>query len=99
MRVMRFWVRVPVLSEHMTEALPRVSTAGSLRISAFFLTMRWTPIDNIMVTIAGRPSGIAETASETAVMNISIIPISLISPMKKIIAQAATAIIPRYLPS
>ena len=60
--VMRFWVRVPVLSEQMTEALPRVSTAGRRRIMALRLTMRCTPRESTMVTMAGRPSGMAETA-------------------------------------
>ena len=92
-------VRVPVLSEQITEALPRVSTAGSLRISAFFLTMRCTPMARTMVTIAGSPSGIAETASETAVMKISRTFIPFISPTMNITAQAARAIKPRYFPS
>ena len=35
----------------MTDALPNVSTAGRRRISAFFLTILCTPIDNTIVTI------------------------------------------------
>ena len=66
-----FWVRVPVLSEQMTEAQPRVSTAGSFLTMALRLTMRCTPRASTMVTMAGRPSGMAATARETAVMNIS----------------------------
>ena len=38
--VMRFSVRVPVLSEQMLVTDPRVSTAGNLRISALRLSMR-----------------------------------------------------------
>ena len=53
-------VRVPVLSEQIIDALPKVSTAGSLLIMAFFLTILCTPIERTMVTIAGKPSGIAE---------------------------------------
>ena len=98
-RVMRFWVSVPVLSEHMTEALPKVSTAGRLRMMAFFLTRRCTPMDRTMVTMAGRPSGIAETASETAVMKISIAGMPFASPTTKMTAQAARARTPRYFPS
>ena len=69
--VMRFWVRVPVLSEQMTPAQPRVSTAGSFFTIAPLLAMRPTPRASTMVTMAGRPSGMAATARETAVRNIS----------------------------
>ena len=48
---MRFWVSVPVLSEQITEALPSVSTAGSLRTSAFFFAMRCTPSAITMVAV------------------------------------------------
>ena len=97
-RVIRFCVSVPVLSEQIIEALPRVSTAGRLLIMAFFFTIRWTPMERTMVTIAGSPSGIAETASETAVIKISMAGIPLISPTTKIMAQAASARNPRYFP-
>ena len=96
---MRFWVSVPVLSEQMTDALPSVSTAGRRRMMAFFFTMRCTPMDSTTVTMAGRPSGIAETASETAVMKISMTGMPSITPTTKMIAQAASAMTPRYLPS
>lgn len=98
---MRFCVSVPVLSEQMTEAEPRVSTAGRRLMMAFFLTMRVTPMDSTIVTTAGSPSGMAETASETAVMNRSIRASSpcVASPMMKTIAHAASATMPRYLPS
>jgi len=42
--VILFWVKVPVLSEQMTVTDPRVSTAGSLRISALRRTIRWAPM-------------------------------------------------------
>ena len=51
-----------------------------------------------MVTIAGNPSGIAETASATAIMNISMTGIPSIIPTRKITAHAARATIPRYFP-
>ena len=57
-------VSVPVLSVQMTVALPRVSTAGSLRIRAWRAAIRCTPTASAMVTVAGRPSGTAATASE-----------------------------------
>ena len=68
---MRFWVRVPVLSEQMTPAQPRVSTAGSFFTIAPRLAIRPTPRASTRVTMAGRPSGMAATARETAVRNIS----------------------------
>ena len=98
-RVMRFWVRVPVLSEQITDALPRVSTAGSLRIMAFLLTMRCTPMESTIVTMAGSPSGMAETARETAVIKISRAGMPLDTPTTKMTAQAASARMPRYFPS
>ncbi len=68
---MSFIVNVPVLSEQITVAAPNVSTAGSLRIIALRLLIFWTPRAKTIVTIAGRPSGIAATAKLTAVINIS----------------------------
>ncbi len=69
--VIRFWVRVPVLSVQITVVLPRVSAAGSLRMMACRPAMRDTPIASVMVTAAGSPSGIAPTASATAAVTIS----------------------------
>jgi hypothetical protein len=60
---MAFSVRVPVLSEQITVVLPRVSTAGNLRMMARRWAMRATPMASVMVTAAGRPSGMAPTAS------------------------------------
>ena len=69
--VILFWVRVPVLSEHITVVLPRVSTEGRLRTMAFCLASLCTPSASTTVDTAGRPSGMAATASDTAVMNMS----------------------------
>ena len=66
-----FLVSVPVLSEQMTDAQPRVSTAGRHLMMALRLAMRPTPMASTMVTMAGRPSGIAATARATAVRNMS----------------------------
>ena len=66
---------------------------------AFFLTMRVTPMESTMVTTAGRPSGIAETASETAVMKSSSQSSPTHAPTTKMMAHAASATMPRYLPS
>ena len=58
-------VRVPVLSEQMTEADPRVSTLVSLLTTALWRAMRCTPSARTTDRIAGSPSGTAATASET----------------------------------
>lgn len=41
--LMRFWMRVPVLSTHRTVAAPRLSTAGRRLVSSFFWAMRQAP--------------------------------------------------------
>ena len=69
--VIWFWVSVPVLSEQMTVVLPSVSTAGRLRMMEWRFAILPTPMARVMVTAAGRPSGIAPTASATAAMNMS----------------------------
>lgn len=38
--VIRFWVRVPVLSEQMVDVDPKVSTASKFLTRQFFLAMR-----------------------------------------------------------
>ena len=94
-----FCVNVPVLSEHITLLLPSVSTAGSLLIILFFFAIFVTPIDNIIVTIAGNPSGIAATANPTDVINISVGEIFLISPIIKINTHIIKHPIPRFFPT
>ena len=54
-------VRVPVLSEQMTEVHPSVSTLLSLRTMTFLRAMRCVPRERKRVITAGRPSGIAAT--------------------------------------
>mmetsp|Transcript_53710 Transcript_53710/g.112088 ORF Transcript_53710/g.112088 Transcript_53710/m.112088 type:complete len:293 (+) Transcript_53710:1438-2316(+) len=66
--VMRPVVRVPVLSEQMTLVQPSVSTAGRCRTRALRRARRCVPRARHVVTTAGRPSGIAATASTTAVL-------------------------------
>lgn len=39
--VILFWVSVPVLSEHMTDVLPRVSTASNFLTKQFFSFICW----------------------------------------------------------
>lgn len=48
-------VRVPVLSEQMTEVQPRVSTDGRERTIAFLRAMRRVPSARHVVMTAGRP--------------------------------------------
>ena len=58
-------VRVPVLSEQMTETDPRVSTVFSdLQRILFFFIMLATTV-KLVVMAMGRPSGINATAQET----------------------------------
>ena len=64
-------VKVPVLSEQMTEVAPSVSTAGRRRITALRAAMRCTPIARVMVITAGRPSGITPTARATTAISAS----------------------------
>ena len=69
--VILFWVMVPVLSVHITLAQPSVSTACRRRMTAPRRKMRPTLSASVMVTMAGSPSGMAATASETPVSSIS----------------------------
>ena len=62
-------VRVPVLSEAIISVDPKVSTAGSLRTIEFRLARTCVPKAKTIVTIAGRPSGIAATARATEVIS------------------------------
>lgn len=57
-------VRVPVLSEQMTEVQPRVSTEGRLLTMAFFLAIRRVPRARQVVITAGRPEMRQSTGSE-----------------------------------
>lgn len=50
-----FVVRVPVLSEQMTEVQPSVSTEGKLLTIAFFFAIRRVPRARQVVMTAGRP--------------------------------------------
>ena len=97
--VILFCVNVPVLSEHITVALPNVSTAGSLFTIAFLLTIFCTPIANTIVDTATNPSGIAATASDTAVINMCIGSFPCNSPITNINAHIANAAYPSVFPN
>ena len=75
---------VPVLSEQITSTQPSVSTAGSRLTIAFFFAIRMTPSAKVTVTTIGRPSGIAATARDTPMVNISSIGRPSIQPIKNI---------------
>ena len=62
---------VPVLSVQMTIVEPSVSTAGSLRMMARRRAIRLTPMARVIVTAAGKPSGMAATASAIDALNMS----------------------------
>ena len=64
-----------------------------------FFAIFVTPSDNIIVTIAGNPSGIAATASPTDVINISIGAIFFINPITNIIKHIAKHTIPSIFPT
>jgi hypothetical protein len=63
-----FVVSVPVLSLHITEVHPNVSTEDSVRTIAFCFAIFRVPSARHVVTTAGRPSGIAATARATATL-------------------------------
>jgi hypothetical protein len=65
---MLFVVSVPVLSEQITDVHPSVSTDCSLRTMAFFFAIFLVPSARQVVMTAGKPSGIAATASATAIL-------------------------------
>ena len=66
--VIEFCVRVPVLSEHITDVQPRVSTDGRDLTMAFLAAIRLVPNAKHVVITAGKPSGIAATARATAIL-------------------------------
>lgn len=56
----------PVLSEQITDTEPRASTECSFFTMAFRLDILSTPKASVTVVTMGSPSGIAATASDTA---------------------------------
>ena len=85
---------------------PKVSTAGNFLTIALCLAIACVPSAKIIVTIAGKPSGIAATASEIATKNILIIKVEFRSaglafstPTIKTITQIAKIIIVKVLPN
>ena len=98
--VMRLSVSVPVLSEQITVTEPSVSTAGSLRISAWRRSIRCAPSDSAIVTTAVSASGTAATARLTAVNSSSLMSLwPRIRPRAKITATRISAAPASHLPS
>ena len=69
--VILFSVSVPVLSLQIMVHDPKVSTDSSFLTIASDFAICDIPRANVNVRTAGNPSGMAATASETAVMNVS----------------------------
>jgi hypothetical protein len=67
--VIWFSVSVPVLSELIADVDPSVSVDRSRFTIAFDLASSCVPSDRMVVTTAGRPVGIADTANATAAVN------------------------------
>ena len=76
---------------HFNDNYRRVSTAGRLRMRAWRLSMRRAPSASVTVTTAGRPSGIAATATLMAVTIMSRTCSPRATPVAKITAEAAAA--------
>ena len=85
-------VRVPVLSELMAEVDPRVSTAGRLLMMAFFSAIATVPIARMVVTTAGRASGIEPIARETPMVKSVVKSSPWTSPITTMLRKASTAI-------
>ena len=66
--VIAFVVNVPVLSLQITDVHPNVSTLGNVLTIAFCFAIFLVPSARHVVTTAGSPSGIAATASATAIL-------------------------------
>gem|GEM_PF-3675586 len=96
--VILFCVSVHVLSVHITVVLPSVSIALSFLTSTFFLYIFCTHNANTIVTTAGNHSGMAETASEIDVSNISNHCICLSIPITKRIPQITRMMIHSCMP-
>jgi hypothetical protein len=60
--VMRFSVRVPVLSVQMTVADPSVSILGMFLVKTFFLATRIAPRERNIVNTTGNSSGSSDMA-------------------------------------
>ena len=93
-------VRVPVLSEAMTEAEPSVSTDDSFLTIALCLAIRCTPSASTTDRIAGSPSGTAATASDTPSSRTRVKSAAVrISEISRMVATTTTAMMTTAMPS
>ncbi len=69
--VISFFVRVPVLSEHMVVTAPRVSTEESFFTITDLLASTEAPSASAIVIVVGSHSGTAAMAIETAYIKFS----------------------------
>ena len=86
---------MPVLSVQICEVLPSVSTDASRLTMAPRLASRPVPMARVNATTAGRPSGMAATASDTALTNSALNSCSRISPRTKTRTMTPPAMIAR----
>ena len=87
------------MSEQITVVEPSVSTAESFLRMARFCAMRHMPMDSVTVTTAGRPSGIAATASATAVIAASVQGRPRAKSSEKMTVTTTPAIAASFFPS
>ena len=92
-------VIVPVLSVQIVVTDPKVSEAISFRINPFLFKILCIPTAEITVRAIIRSSGIAETATATAVLNISIKPLPAKTPAATIRTEITKIMIPSELES
>eukprot|EP00162_Nutomonas_longa_P015357 comp22286_c0_seq1/m.53246 comp22286_c0_seq1/g.53246 ORF comp22286_c0_seq1/g.53246 comp22286_c0_seq1/m.53246 type:complete len:387 (+) comp22286_c0_seq1:1662-2822(+) len=71
--VILFWVSVPVLSEAITEQLPRVSTMSRRLTKTCFVWRARAVMESTVVTAGGRPCGTFARMTEMAVMITSVV--------------------------
>ena len=90
-------VKVAVLSVAIIEVLPSVSAEASFLTNPFFFKILCIPKAKITVMATGKPSGMAATATATAIVNISKNVFPVIMPSTKMIRQIPTTTKPIIL--
>ena len=83
-------VRVPVLSEQITDTEPSVSTEWRSFITALRRASACTPIARTSERMAGSPSGTAATASDTPMRRMSTAPSSVLTWVTRAVVTMTT---------